>query len=62
MIHYFSDGTWFDKGTEAHLQGEGREFPDGDKDGIFRGLRNGEWDEELCLFSEFKIIDDGYRD
>ena len=54
-MKYISDGTWFDKGTEAELLGALAEFPDGDKSGLFKGLRNGEWDEELCLFSEFEI-------
>ena len=50
---YISDGTWFDKGTEATLLFKVTEFEDGDISGLFKGLRKGEWDEELCLFSEF---------
>lgn len=62
MKHYFSDGTWFDKGTEAHFICISNEFDDGTKAGIFRGLREGKWDEEACLFEEFRIEDDNYGD
>jgi hypothetical protein len=60
MKHYFSDGTWFDKGTEAHLIDDYR-GPDVSYDaGLFRGRRKGKWDEEVCGFEEFRMEDDGY--
>lgn len=43
--------TWFDAGTVAELiddyRGDGFDF------GLFRGIRDGQLDEEVCLFSEF---------
>jgi hypothetical protein len=49
-MKYISDGTWFDKGTEAKLLYE--TWP---SIGCFRGLRNGEIDEEVCSFDEFEV-------
>ncbi len=62
MKHYFSDGTWFDKGTEAHFICISLEVDSKVEAGIFRGLHNGNWDEEACLMEEFDIQDDGYKD
>lgn len=52
---YISDGTWFDKGTEVELIDDYRK--DGPELGLFRGLRNGKLDEEICPFDEFAIED-----
>lgn len=57
MKKYISDGTWFDKGTEAKIIGE----PYGDEhmvSGLFEGIRNGDIDQEVCLLEEFEIIED----
>jgi hypothetical protein len=73
MIRYFSDGTWFDKGTECRLVDD-CSTPHNSM-GIFLGTRTcvdsaaeggravGEQylDEELCGFDEFEIIDDKDR-
>ncbi len=56
-MKYISDGTWFDEGTECELL---IDCEDGDApemhSGLFKGLHNGDVDEELCLFDEFEII------
>lgn len=52
-MKYISDGTWFDKGTEAFLFAECENGL-----GLFSGLRNGQPDEELCSFDEFTTEDD----
>lgn len=54
---YVSKGEWFDAGTEVELIDDyrldaGRPMPCG----LFRGLRNGTIDEEMCGFDEFEII------
>ena len=47
---FISDGTWFDKETEAKL------ITEIDKSsGLFSGIRNGKEDEEICYFYEFEI-------
>ena len=56
MKRYFSKGDWFDEGQEveqlAHL---------GEWDaGLFRGLKNGTIDEEVCPYDEFIIIEEWY--
>ncbi len=46
--------TWFDVGTEAELLFE--VIPEAT--GLFRGIRDGKEDEEVCGYDEFKT-DDG---
>ena len=57
MHNYISDGTWFDKDTicEKIVDCE-------NGSGIYKGLRLGSVDEELCQDDEFKIeeITNGY--
>lgn len=64
-MKFISDGTWFDKGTEAFLI-EGTSFDcfslvDGkmipSKSGLFSGIRLGADDEEVCGFEEFTITE-----
>lgn len=56
MKRYISDGTWFDKGTEATLIDDYRpQMPSG----LFSGLKDGKPDEEICGFDEFQEIEDG---
>lgn len=43
--------TWFDEGTEVELVDDYR--PDL-ASGLFRGLRHGQRDEEICRFDEFR--------
>ena len=54
---FISDGTWFDKGTEATLT----TFLRGTDTGLFTGIVDGEscgrTDGELCMFEEFWIYD-----
>ena len=52
-MRYISDGTWFDKGTEAELLFKTTEFEDGTWAGLFKGIHNGEIDEEMCTSDEF---------
>jgi hypothetical protein len=48
---------WFDEGTEAQLIDDYMgSIMDGA--GLFRGIKDGKLDEEICLFEEFDIIDD----
>lgn len=54
---FISNGTWFDKGTEAEFICFSCET-DNFKAGIFKGLRNGISDEENCIFDEFTIYDE----
>lgn len=53
-MRYFSLGEWFDKGTEALLIDDYR--PDVIPSGLFKGVRNGKFDEEVCGFDEFDSI------
>ena len=50
-MRYVSDGTWFDVGTEAELVDDYR--VDGLNAGLFKGIRGGKLDEEICTFDEF---------
>jgi hypothetical protein len=59
--------TWFDEGTEVELLVNFRKCFRKGKDyndliptewGLFRGMCNGELDEETCDFLEFDIIED----
>lgn len=56
MIHYISDGTWFDEGTEATLIDDYR--MEGLNSGLFVGALLGNIDEEVCGFDEFVIVED----
>ena len=58
MTRYISKGEWFDEGTIAILLGAEVDYEDGDKSGLFKGLRNDCIDEEICFFSEFEIIEE----
>jgi len=49
-MKYISDGTWFDKGSEAELL-----FETMDGVGLFKGIKDGNLDEEICMFDEFEI-------
>ena len=55
---FISDGTWFDKGTEAKLT----VYLDGAEAGLFTGIINGEpcgkEYGEQCQLSEFFIYDE----
>lgn len=55
-LRYVSDGTWFDKGTEAKLI-DAYDDMDGDACGLWEGLRNGKEDEEGCGLMEFDVLD-----
>ncbi len=55
---FISDGTWFDKGTEAEFICPIAEIdnePIEEKSGLFKGRRKGFMDEEACMFDEFWI-------
>jgi hypothetical protein len=64
-MKFISNGTWFDKGTEALLiEGtsydcfrlvNGKIIPS--KSGLFSGTRLGNGDEEVCGFEEFAITE-----
>jgi hypothetical protein len=51
VMKYISNGTWFDKGTICEKVTDCQNVS-----GIYKGLRNGEIDEELCQDEEFKEI------
>jgi len=51
-VRYISLGEWFDKGTEAELVDDYRPKMGA---GLFRGIRNGKPDEEVCTFDEFEV-------
>ena len=54
-MKFISDGTWFDKGTEAKLLFKTSEFADGTWGGLFEGIKDGLVDEEMCASDEFEI-------
>ena len=59
-IKYISRGDWFDEDTEVELLvdfgiPENQAYAPGQA-GLFRGLRNGRIDEEVCGFDEFNTI------
>ena len=67
MKYIAKPNTWFDEGTEAFPV---TEFWDGFDDwemkyplraAIFRGIRNGKWDEESCGEYEFEIVEENVR-
>jgi hypothetical protein len=49
--------TWFDKGTGATLVDDYRLV--GLNTGLFRGIRDGQIDEEVCQFDEFDEVEVG---
>lgn len=54
MAKYISKADeWFDEGTEAELL-----FITTEDAGLFRGIRNGSIDEEMCLLEEFIITEE----
>lgn len=69
-MRFISNGTWFEKGTEAKLIDDYRDH--GWNAGLFSGIRITEdsdveggypvgvrrEDEEICSFDEFDIIED----
>ncbi len=55
MKHYFAKkDSWFDEGSEAKLIAIIYKTTSG----LFRGIKNGEEDEEICTFDEFDIIEE----
>ena len=55
LIKYISDGTWFDKGTEAILIDDYSLENPKYTFGLFFGVKDGKPDEEVCQFEEFEI-------
>jgi len=54
MIKYISkEEGWYDTGTESTLL-----FEITDGLGMFKGIKDGELDEEPCSYDEFEIIED----
>ncbi len=53
---YVSKGEWFDAGTSAELVEDCSVAQCPTPMGIFRGLRNGVTDEELCTYDEFIVV------
>lgn len=57
---------WYDENTEARLiclTGTGRlGSPSGPRSvgGLFQGYRDGGFDQEVCSFTEFEIVDEAY--
>lgn len=52
------DLTWYDAGTKATLQlGNYGDCNLGKTGGLFRGVRNGKSDGEMCYWDEFDICD-----
>ena len=53
--------TWYDEGTEAEFIGALIEAYDFDgtysPSGLFRGIKDGKIDEEMCCFDEFEVIE-----
>ena len=54
---FISDGTWFDKGTEAKFICFSLERGL-DSAGLFEGIKDGYTDQESCCFDEFWIYDE----
>jgi len=55
MKRYISNGDWFDKGSEVYPT-----YPITEEmsNCIFRGIKDGEEDEEFCPIEEFTIVED----
>ena len=51
---FVSDGTWFDEGTEVYPC---YQIVEGMDSAVFKGVVDGQPDEELCAFYEFFIYD-----
>jgi len=51
MKYISKSNGWFDPHTDVELVEDYRE--DGIDSGLFRGMRNGYIDEEVCSFDEF---------
>ena len=47
------EDSWYDTGTECECLVECNDFS-----GLFKGLKDGHMDEEMCLLDEFKIIEE----
>jgi hypothetical protein len=57
MMRYFAKpNEWYDPFFEVELVDDYR--PDNWNAGLFRGLRNGKVDEEICPFEEFEAVDE----
>lgn len=54
MKKYISKGDWFDEGTEAFPC---YEITDDMDNAVFKGIKDGKEDEELCHISEFIICE-----
>lgn len=50
--------TWFDAGTEATLEAWAYTDANGDRCGIFHGIKDGQPDGEMCMYSEFDILEE----
>lgn len=50
-------GGWFDKGVEVKLLQSFHSHGDDLGFALFAGMRNGEEDEEICVFDEFDVSD-----
>ncbi len=47
--------TWFDEGTEAKLiEGPWEGNP---PFALFEGIKDGGWNREVCMMTEFEIVD-----
>jgi hypothetical protein len=55
VVYVAKPGEWFDAGTVAMLVDDYR--PDMEA-GLFRGVRDGKLDEEVCAFAEFDVIEE----
>lgn len=65
-MRFISNGTWFDKGTEAKLiadcswpcfvEIDGKRVSS--KSGLFEGIRNKKLERKICAFKGFDIGDD----
>lgn len=69
---FVSDGTWYDKGSDAKCESFWGGYGDGSLSGLFEGWRTCKkseaeackplgtryWDGEVCSFEEFDIYDE----
>ena len=46
--------TWYDEGTIVELLVDIPEI----EGGLYRGIRHGDYDEEMCSYHEFEVIDE----
>lgn len=64
-MKFISNGTWFDKYTEVKIIDEYNTVYREDGEPtlwvLASGLKNGEYDEEVCCADEFIIVGDEYE-